>query len=241
VRRLLLGAVLAPFVLVPTGVASAAPADVQAVDGTAANGFVNSWAPQNVTINAGDTVTWRFTGTQVAHNVASNSPNWNMPGSPIGTNQPPVTFRFNAPGTYSFICQIHPEMTGNVLVGAPGQPPPPPPQDTGPQPLPNETGAPGAFESGGKDNTRPRVSSVRVSSVRRGARVRFRVSERSRVTIRFMRGGRTVKTKRVSAAGRHTTTVRSRRLRAGRYRVQLRAQDLAGNRSRSKHRRVTLR
>ena len=68
----------------------------------------------------------------------------------------------------------------------------------------------------------------------------FRVSEPSRVTARFLRGGRAVRTIGVRADGRAAITARAG-LRSGRYRIELRAQDAAGNRSRVRRLRVTVR
>jgi hypothetical protein len=62
------------------------------------------------------------------------------------------------------------------------------------------------------------------------------------VTVRFKRGGKTVKTKTMNASGSYRTTVRDRKaLRAGRYRVELRAEDVAGNRSGLRTARLTVR
>ena len=61
------------------------------------------------------------------------------------------------------------------------------------------------------------------------ARVRLRVSEDSDVSVAFKRGGRTVKSGTVSGTGAGSLTVRG--LKAGHYTVQVRATDIAGNRS----------
>lgn len=66
--------------------------------------------PSSVTIQKGDTVTWTNKDT-VAHDVKfqdSESPNLNKGGSYSKT--------FNSPGTYSYICEIHPYMKGMVIV-----------------------------------------------------------------------------------------------------------------------------
>ena len=79
-----------------------------------------------------------------------------------------------------------------------------------------------------------------MSRVTRGARVRFRLSEAGRVTIKLTRGNRVVKTRRVDARrGANSVIVRS--VRAGRYSVQISARDLSGNPARSKRARVTVR
>lgn len=233
-RALLVAGLAAPAVLAVPGLAAAANVDVRAVDGTAANAFEDVWSPPDVGITAGDTVTWRFDGTQVAHNVAPSSANWSMPASPVGANQAPVTWQFDAADEYRFACQIHPEMVGRVLVSPPGQPPPTPtPAPRGPEPLPNPMTAPSPLEVGGRDTGRPRVRRVRARGIRNGARISFRLSERARVTVRLERNGRTVESRRRSfGAGARRLVVRDTALATDRYRVEIMARDLAGNRSR---------
>ena len=51
------------------------------------------------------------------------------------------------------------------------------------------------------------------------------------ITITFKRGNRIVKRAETSGTGTRNILVRDRRLRPGRYRVQVRATDVAGNRS----------
>jgi plastocyanin len=233
-RRLttLAGALALTACLATAPAASAANQTVQAVDGS------NTWSPPSVTVTVGETVTWSFAGTTGVHNVASTSPNWSF-RSEFGTGQAPESFTFGAPGTYTFVCEVHAStMTGSVTVTDAGgnPPPPPPPPPPSEQPFPNDAAPLGGFESGGLDRKRPNLRRVRVKGLRHGARVRFRVSERARVAVRFKVRGIPVKTKRVRAAGRRTVTVRG--LRRGRYRVVVRAVDPAGNRSRARVRRV---
>ena len=59
--------------------------------------------------------------------------------------------------------------------------------------------------------------------------MRVRVSEDSDVSVAFKRGGRTIKSGTVTGTGSQSMTVRG--LKAGRYSVQVRATDIAGNRS----------
>ena len=68
----------------------------------------------------------------------------------------------------------------------------------------------------------------------------FTVSERSRVTAQFVRGGKVRRTARVTAEGDGAITVRMG-LGAGRYRIDLRAEDVAGNRSARQVLRLTVR
>ena len=230
---LLLGTTLA---LVAAAPASAAEVEVKAVDSSL------TWGPSQLTITAGDTVRWTFAGTQQPHNVQSSSANWQY-ATPVGAPASPGAYTFATPGTYDFLCQVHATpMVGRVIVkdAAGNEPPPPPPPPPSEQPFPNDTSPLGGFESGGLDRRRPKLRSVRMKGVRRGARVRFRVSERARVSLRVKLRGIPVKTKHVRAAKRRRT-VTIRGLRAGRYHVVVRAVDPAGNRSRAVTRRVRFR
>ena len=228
-RFLLLG--VAALLAFPAA-ASAADQTVQAVDATLA------WSPANVAVKPGESVTWMFTGTSQAHNVASNSANWTFT-TPIQTNHAPVTYTFPALGQYAFICNVHSGMTGTVSVTAdgtlPGTPPPPP----GEQPFPNDQPPPAAIEV--SDTKRPRLSRVHAGRIALGVRVRFHVSEPGRVTVRVRRGHRVVRTKTVRLRGAATRTLRLHGLPAASYRVEVSARDSALNRSRVKRARVTVR
>jgi plastocyanin len=239
VRRrhaVLLGPVLS---LVAAAPAAAAEHTVRGLDSL-------TWDRPDITVALGDTVHWRFEGTGLPHDITSSGSNWNPPYKSAGGPPPsaPGVYTFNTPGIYSYLCSIHPEtMVGRVTVndasGAPPPPPPPPPPSE--QEYSNTSEAPTVFERGGRDRKRPRLRGLRVGRMAGGTLVRFRVSERSRVTVRLKRGGRTRLRKRVSAAGRETVWLRSRHLRSGRYRIVVRAADLAGNRSRARSLRVRLR
>jgi plastocyanin len=227
-RAVLLGSVAALGSAAP-----AAGAEVQI------QGAGTAWTPAEVAIAAGDTVTWSFPTPGEYHNVEaqvrSDTTSWTFATTPQ-LDAPSASFRFDTPGRYGYVCFVHQEMTGTVTVG---DPPPPPPPPLSEQPFPND-GMLGALETGGLDRTRPKLGSVRVQRMKRGARVRFRVSERSLVTVRFKRGAKIVKTKKVNAAGTTRATVR-KGLRAGRYSVELSAEDLAGNRSATRRARLTMR
>jgi P pilus assembly chaperone PapD len=80
--------------------------------------------------------------------------------------------------------------------------------------------------------------------LRRAVRVRFRLSEPATVTVRVKRRGsrKVLKSASVQApAGTRTVTLRSKRLKKGRYTVDLRARDAFGNRSSLATKRLTLR
>jgi plastocyanin len=233
-------ALLVAVVALAAAPAAAADVTIQAVDGTVADNHNNRWEPRGVTVRAGEVVTWSFAGTTGFHNVASTSPNWEFRNGPATVAPPTASFTFDTPGIYAFVCEVHTgTMEGTVTVtdaaGTPPPPPPPPPLSE--QPWPNDRPAPSVLEL--VDETSPKLTGVRATAIARGARVRFRLSERARVTVRLERGGRTVKTAgRTFARGAHRFTVRDRRMR-GRYRLEVRATDLAGNRS--PVRRVTVR
>jgi plastocyanin len=232
VRRrhtLLLGSTLA---LVAAAPAAAAEVQVQ--------GLGTSWSISEVRIAAGDTVVWTFPNPEEVHNVQANV----VPGTTSWTysTQPqmpalPGSYKFDTPGVYGFICQVHSAMSGRVTVG---DAPPPPPPPLSEQPFPNDSSLPGVLETGGLDVTKPTLGAVRVRRASHGARIRFRVSEYAIVTVRFKRGGKTVKSATFNASGSYHGTLR-KGLRPGRYRVELRAEDVAGNRSGMRTAHVTVR
>jgi plastocyanin len=220
-------AVVATLAFAPAAYAQGAT--VQAVDDT------SQWSPAEVTIKAGETVTWTWDG-EPPHNVKSTTSNWDVLSTATG-----FAHMFGAPGTYDYLCQFHPGMTGRVIVtDTSGSPPPaPPPPPLSEQPWANDQQPPTVVEVA--DETRPRLSAVRVTAVRDGARARFRLSERARVTLRLKRAGITIEAvSRTLRSGAHRLTVRNRRL-SGRYRVEVVARDLAGNRSSVERARVMLR
>jgi plastocyanin len=240
-RPLLLGTALALLA------ASPAAAAEYTIGTDESNPNAPLWSPGTLTIAAGDTVAWRLAtavSPPLMHDVKSTTiagtDSWSFEAGP-----PPAAdgkFTFTTPGRYQFYCRFHSDgttgMAGTIVVGNPPPPPPPPPGMT---PWPNDSGEPKPLETGGVDTRRPTLKSVRVERRANGARISFRVSERARVTVRLKRGGKTVKTKRVLASGSAKLTVGDKALRAGRYRVELRAVDVAGNASSLRAARITLR
>jgi plastocyanin len=186
-----------------------------------------SWVPSDPEIKAGESVTWTWTGT---HDIKSSN---ELDDWTAASTTSPYTHRFDTPGTYKFVCSFHElnGMVGTVKVtdasGTPPPPPPPPPPSE--QQWSNDQAPPTVFEL--IDEVRPELTRVRVDAVRNGARVRFRLSERARVHVRLLRAGVPVESARKTfGPGRGRLTVRGRRL-EGRYRVEVFARDLSGNRS----------
>ena len=70
------------------------------------------FAPTSLTIKAGSTVTWT-NHDEEPHTVVSDSGLFRS--GALDTNQS-FSFRFEKPGTYRYLCSIHPRMVGTVIV-----------------------------------------------------------------------------------------------------------------------------
>jgi plastocyanin len=223
-------ALLAAALALPAG--ASADATVRAVDGS------NTWSPAAVTIKVGETVTWNFAA--LPHNVKNASSNWEFQTNYLFAPST-ASKTFTAAGEYRYLCQLHGStMTGTITVldeaGTPQPPPPAPP--LGEQPFANDIAPLTVFEK--RDRVAPKLTRVKATGIRRGVRVALRLSEAGKVTVRATRGKAVVKRTIEVAKGRRTVTVRG--LKAGRYRVQVTASDLAGNAAKAKPRtRVTVR
>jgi plastocyanin len=68
--------------------------------------------PENLTIQAGTTVTW-INKDDVNHTV--DNPNNVFSSQNIGPGET-FQYTFEDPGTYDVVCTIHPQMTGTVTV-----------------------------------------------------------------------------------------------------------------------------
>jgi hypothetical protein len=92
----------------------------------------------DVTIHAGDTVTWDFTGARAPHTttecgascdspVPTSQAQWNS-SVIVGTDSPNTfSHTFTTSGTYLYYCRIHPDMQrGRIIVQALGNPTPTP-------------------------------------------------------------------------------------------------------------------
>jgi plastocyanin len=212
---------------------------IQATDGVLPDGSDNRWTPSALTIKAGETVTWSFAGTTIAHNVKSAS-GWDFANSPAVAG-PPATYTFTTPGTYEFFCQLHATpMRGTITVtdAAGTAPPPPPPPPLSEQPFANDYAGPTTLEV--RDTVAPKLDRVSLTRARKAVKVRLRLSEAGKATITLKRG-KLVKRRTVEVA-KGTSTVTVRGLRAGTYSVRVTAADLAGNTAGApKRARVTIR
>lgn len=68
--------------------------------------------PATITVKSGTTVTWT-NSDPVAHKVVSDSPAFTSDDIPQGGS---YSFTFSTAGSYPYHCQIHPSMTGTVVV-----------------------------------------------------------------------------------------------------------------------------
>jgi plastocyanin len=183
---------------------------------TARDFFFN---PSSVTIQVGDTVTW--TNEQGFHNVLLGDSRLNQPGFPADPAwNPPPQQTFNEPGSYTFVCEVHPGMTGTVNVGG-GEPTPTPTATATPTPA---VPPPGSAEP---DPTPPTLSDVTVAPASGGVQVRLTVSEPATINVRFS-GGDVYRLRGQVEAGTRTLT---RPLPNGTYSYELWAVDAMGNRS----------
>jgi plastocyanin len=205
------------------------------------------WDRPSVAIAPGDTVTWSFDGTVQAHHVAANGStpadsDWATFRSDIAVPAPSKSYTFNNEGVYNFYCSIHKDtMVGTVTVSkAPVEVPAPPPPPLSAQPLVNDAPADVPVETGvALDTSRPGLTAVSARRRGTGARVKFKVTEESVTGIVFSRGTKRVKAYAVSGHG--ALYFDAKGLRAGKSTVTLVAVDLAGNKSKARKLRVTIR
>lgn len=74
----------------------------------------DNFSPAELTISAGDTVTWHFDG-DIPHGVQG------IGDKAMGINSPLFevgdwSHTFTAPGEYRYLCPIHPDMRGTITV-----------------------------------------------------------------------------------------------------------------------------
>ncbi len=209
------------------GVAAAVPslAAEQSVQVCCAVGTgTNTFTPKTVTIDPGDTVTWRNEPGGY-HNVKFDDGSFEQPADP-SLDAWTVSRQFTTPGEYRYYCEQHGSkggvgMSGTVIVRGATTPPP----------------------SG--DTTAPDIDSLRVSPAtfcnkksktcrKTGARIRFTLSEDATVEATILRRDSGDVVKRFSITGRKGKNSKSYSgsgLPLGKYRVEMSATDAAGNQS----------
>ena len=74
-----------------------------------------AFAPREITVRPGTTVTWT-NRDQTAHSVISKDAKFSSPGMDTDDR---YSFKFEKDGDYTYICSLHPQMTGIVHVRAP--------------------------------------------------------------------------------------------------------------------------
>jgi Icc protein len=72
-----------------------------------------SFAPATASVAVGATITWT-NRDDVPHNIVSTEQKFK---SPVLDTDERFVHRFDAPGTYTYFCSIHPKMTGQIVVG----------------------------------------------------------------------------------------------------------------------------
>ncbi|MBE2315414.1 hypothetical protein DVA67_005475 [Solirubrobacter sp. CPCC 204708] len=242
-----IGVVLTGALVGSVGVAGAA--EERAADELIGIAGETAWDKPNVSINTGDTVTWRWERAGQQHNVRGESgpetdPNWLKANSGFG-NDGELEFTFTQPGSYRFICDAHAStMFGTVTVtgdpveatptpsGTPTGTPTPAPTvrpTVTPTPTPGmDRTTPAPVGAARGDTVAPVISRIKLKAVKRGAKVSFSLSETANVTVRVKKGKSSVKTIRLSArSGARSLTVRG--LTGGSYRFELQARDARGN------------
>ena len=71
-----------------------------------------AFAPATLTVAAGTTVTWTNRDEE-PHTVAASDGSFHSPGMGTGAT---YSHTFSAPGTFEYVCSIHPMMRGTVVV-----------------------------------------------------------------------------------------------------------------------------
>jgi amicyanin len=97
----------------PPASASATTADSPAPQGGTAVAITDfKFNPATLTVPVGSTVTWTNQDEE-PHTIAAKDGSFHSPGMDThGT----YSFTFTTPGSYDYICSIHPFMTGTVVV-----------------------------------------------------------------------------------------------------------------------------
>jgi amicyanin len=97
----------------PPASASATTADAPAPQGGTAVAISDfKFNPATLTVPVGTTVTWT-NNDEEPHTIAAKDGSFHGPGMDTHAT---YSFTFTTPGSYDYICSIHPFMTGTVVV-----------------------------------------------------------------------------------------------------------------------------
>jgi plastocyanin len=108
---IVVAAVLAA-VLAGCGAGDGQAPDEAPVTGVTEVGMKNlQFRPKVIKVPAGTTVTWKFDDGSVPHNVIGEG--FKSPTTATGTFE----HAFPTAGTFEYRCDLHPNMTGTVIVG----------------------------------------------------------------------------------------------------------------------------
>ena len=69
-----------------------------------------AFEPESLTVEAGDTVTWTWDDGAIEHDVAGDGFRSEV------MSEGSFRHRFDEPGTYEYVCTLHPNMTGTIEV-----------------------------------------------------------------------------------------------------------------------------
>lgn len=71
-----------------------------------------AFKPGEITVEVGDTVTWRFEDKGIPHDVTAKDDSFKSETMDAGT----FRHTFDEPGKYEYLCSLHPAMKGVVEV-----------------------------------------------------------------------------------------------------------------------------
>ena len=219
--------------LVVLGAAALAGAAVAVVPALAANQNVtvsdDKFEPATVTVSVGETVTWDYPSGASQHNVSFDDGSYKQPpvATPPGVGWP-VSRKFDTPGEFTYICDVHPvTMKGKVVVVAAGGQGGTTTGSTQPQTTDTtaQTGTPA-------DADAPAVSKLRLKAQRKQLRLSFTIDEAARLAVRVRRNGKVVlsRTITVDGAGKQALKIKGA-VPKGKLTVALTFIDDAGNRT----------
>ena len=113
-RKALSLLLLSFFVLIVAACTSAPTEDTSDTASSSPSNAVsienNTFTPETLTIKVGETVTW-MNNDSVMHNVVADEFS-----SDNLSNGDSFEFTFEEAGTYTYICSIHPAMSGEIIV-----------------------------------------------------------------------------------------------------------------------------